>query len=165
MKFLRNSSKFRTNFTRICVNFVHFVRFIAALLHPCSRSLNWCVAHFVLPAGPVPCVVPGDPAPRPAAVHAAPSCALSGEESEAAHGTGGGRAPSKAANERSEASARSGRTAGGRSEASSGAGRGHGAGREVIVPMPSREDLGTAHLDPPVARVTLAARQLDQARQ
>ena len=29
--------------------------------------------------------------------------------------------------------------------------------------MPSREDLGTAHLDPPLARVALAARQLDPA--
>ena len=29
--------------------------------------------------------------------------------------------------------------------------------------MPSREDLGTAHLDPPLARVTLAARQPDLA--
>ena len=31
--------------------------------------------------------------------------------------------------------------------------------REVVVPMPSREDLGTAHLDPPLDRVTLAPRQ------
>ena len=27
-------------------------------------------------------------------------------------------------------------------------GRGQGAGREVIIPMPSRKDFGTAHLDP-----------------
>ena len=31
--------------------------------------------------------------------------------------------------------------------------------------MPSREDLGTAHLDPPLARVTLVARQPDPAWQ
>ena len=31
--------------------------------------------------------------------------------------------------------------------------------------MPSCEDLGTAHLDPPLARVTLAARQLEPAWQ
>ena len=31
--------------------------------------------------------------------------------------------------------------------------------------MPSREDLGTAHLDPPLARVTLAARQPEHAWQ
>ena len=78
------------------------------------------------------------------------------EESEAARGTGGGRAPSEAGGERSEASVRSGRTAGGCSEASSGAGRGQAAGREVIVPMLSCKDLGTAHLDPPLARVTPA---------
>ena len=88
-----------------------------------------------------------------------------GEEREPAHGTGGGRAPSEAASERNEASARSERTAEVRSEASSGAGCGQGAGRAVIVPMPSREDLGTTHLDPPLARVTPAARQPDPARQ
>ena len=85
------------------------------------------------------------------------------EESKAARGTGGGRAPSEAASERSEASMRSGRIAWGRSEASSGAELGPAARREVIVPMPSREDLGTAHLGPPLARVTLAARRLDPA--
>ena len=44
--------------------------------------------------------------------------------------------------------------------------RGSGAGhtvREVVVPMPSREELGTAQLDPPLARVTLATMQLDPA--
>ena len=55
----------------------------------------------------------------------------------------------------------SGRTAGGRNEASSGVG--HAAWREVIVPMPSREDLGTAHLDRPLARVSLASGQPDAA--
>ena len=58
---------------------------------------------------------------------------------------------------------RSGHATGGRSQASSGAGRGQAAGWEVIVPMPSRKDLGTAHVDPRLARVTLAARQPDPA--
>ena len=58
------------------------------------------------------------------------------------------------------ASVRLERTAGGCNEASSGAGH---AVREVVVPTPSCEDLGTAHLapPPPLARVTLAARQPD----
>ena len=86
-----------------------------------------------------------------------------GEESKPGDGTGGERAPSEAASECSDASARSGRIAGGRSEASSGAGLGQGAGREVILPMPSRKDLGRAHLDPPLDRVTLAAEQPDPA--
>ena len=43
--------------------------------------------------------------------------------------------------------------------------RGETAGREVVIPMPSREDLGTAHLDPLVARVTLAAKQPEPAWQ
>ena len=58
---------------------------------------------------------------------------------------------------------RSGRTAGGRSEASSGAGHGLAAVRKVVVSMPSRKDLGTSHLDPPLAQVTLAARRPDPA--
>ena len=74
---------------------------------------------------------------------------VTGEESERGKGSGAGWAPSEVPSERSKGCARSGRTAGGRSEASSGAGRGPGAGREVVIPMPSREDLGTAHLDPP----------------
>ena len=48
-------------------------------------------------------------------------------------------------------------------QARGGGGRGRGAGHEVVIPMPSREDLGTAHLDPPLARVTLAARQPESA--
>ena len=39
-----------------------------------------------------------------------------------------------------------------------------GMRREVVVPMPSREDLGTAHTEPPLDQVTLAPRQLDSAR-
>ena len=50
------------------------------------------------------------------------------------------------ARERSEQSERS---AGERSEGSAGGGRGRGAGHEVVIPMPSHEDLGTAHLHPP----------------
>ena len=46
-----------------------------------------------------------------------------------------------------------------------GGGRGCGAGREVVIPMPSREDLGTAHLHPPLAWVTLAARPPEPAWQ
>ena len=56
---------------------------------------------------------------------------------------------------------RSGRAAGARSEARSGDGQGKAAGRQVIIPMPSREDLGTAHLDPLLAWVTLATVQPD----
>ena len=82
------------------------------------------------------------------------------QESEAARGTAGGRAPSEAGSERSEASWRSRHTAGGDSEATSGA---RHAVREVVVPMPSLDDLGTAHLDPPLVRVTLAPRQPDPA--
>ena len=40
--------------------------------------------------------------------------------------------------------------------------RGHVA-REVVVPQPSRDELGDAHNDPPLDRVTLAARQPDPA--
>ena len=35
--------------------------------------------------------------------------------------------------------------------------------REVVVPQPSRDELGDAHNDPPLDRVTLAARQPDPA--
>ena len=52
-----------------------------------------------------------------------------------ARGTGCGPAPSEAGSERSEASVRPGRTAGGRSEASSSPGPGRSAGQEVVVPM------------------------------
>ena len=50
--------------------------------------------------------------------------------------------------------------AGAGSEASSGVGH---APREVIVPMPSRDDLGEAYTEPPLDRVTLAPMQLDPA--
>ena len=55
---------------------------------------------------------------------------------------------------------RSGRSVGTGSEASTAAG--HVAG-EVVVPMPFRDDLGDAHTDLPLDRVTLAARQPDPA--
>ena len=61
---------------------------------------------------------------------------------------------------RCEGSRRSGRSAGTGSEASTAAGH---VAREVVVPMPSRDDLGEAHTDPPLDRVTLAARQPDPA--
>ena len=35
--------------------------------------------------------------------------------------------------------------------------------REVVVPMPSRDELGDAHTDPPLDRVILAARKPDPA--
>ena len=59
---------------------------------------------------------------------------------------------------RSEGSRRSGRSGG--SEASTATGH---VAREVVVPMPSRDELGDAHTDPPLDRVTLAARQPDPA--
>ena len=59
---------------------------------------------------------------------------------------------------RSEGSRRFGRSGG--SEASTGTGH---VAREVVVPMPSRDELGDAHTDPPLDRVTLAARQPDPA--
>ena len=48
----------------------------------------------------------------------------------------------------------------GGSEASTAAGH---VAREVVVPMPSRDELGKAHTEPPLARVTFAARQPDPA--
>ena len=68
------------------------------------------------------------------------------------------RAPSEAGSVRSEGSQRSRRSGG--SEASTA--RGHVA-REVVVPQPSRDELGDAHNNPPLDRVTLAARQPDLA--
>ena len=82
------------------------------------------------------------------------------EHGEPPGGTGGGRTPSEAGCARSEGSRRSGRSAGAGSEPSTGAGH---APREVVVPMPSRDDLGEAHTEPPVDRVTLAPRQPDPA--
>ena len=75
-------------------------------------------------------------------------------------GTGGGRAPSEAGSSRSEGLRRFGRSAGAGSEASSAAGH---VAREVVVPMPFRDDFGEAHTDPPLDRVSLAARQPDPA--
>ena len=88
---------------------------------------------------------------------------LPGEHAEPAEGPGGdqpggGRAPSEAGSVRSEGSQRSRRSAG--SEASTA--RGHVA-REVVVPQASRDELDDAHNDPPLDRVTLAARQPDPA--
>ena len=54
--------------TQICANFVQFVCFIVALFHPGSPFRKWCLAHCSLSVGPVPHVVPGYPAPGPAAV-------------------------------------------------------------------------------------------------
>ena len=74
---------------------------------------------------------------------------VTGEGSQRGKGSRAGRAPGEARSERSEGSACSGRSAGDRIEASLGAGRGHGGGREVVIPRPSREDLGTAYVDAP----------------
>ena len=84
---------------------------------------------------------------------------LTSEGSERGKGSGARRSPSEAPSDRSNFSEQSNRSAGDCSEASAGQGRGGGAGHEVVIPMPSREDLGTAHLDPALAPVALAARQ------
>ena len=149
VKFTRNSYEF-------LINFVKFFRFTVALFHLCSPFLHWCLAHFSLYVGPVPRVVAGHSAHSRRGFTPRPRVLAPEQESEAARATGGGRAPSEAGSERSEASRRSGRTPGGHGETSSGAGH---AVREVVVPMPSREDLGTNHLDPSLNRVTLAPRQ------
>ena len=75
-------------------------------------------------------------------------------------GTGGGQAPSEAGSARSEGSRRSGRSAGASSEAGTYAGH---VARKVVVPMGSRDDLGEAHTEPPLDRVTLAPWQPDPA--
>ena len=80
------------------------------------------------------------------------------QQSEPPAGTGGGQTLREAGSEQNESSRCSGPSAGGHSEAGSGA---RHALREVAVPMPSREDLGTAHTEPPVDGVTLAPRQPD----
>ena len=95
------------------------------------------------------------PRPRLPKEHAEPAEGPGGDQPE---GTGGGRAPSEAGSVRSEGSQRSRRSGG--SEASTA--RGHVA-REVVVPQPSRDELGDAHNDPPLDQVTLAARQPDPA--
>ena len=59
---------------------------------------------------------------------------------------------------RSEGSRLCGRSGG--SEPSTATGH---VAREVVVPMPSRDKLGDAHTDPPLDRVTVAARQPDPA--
>ena len=61
---------------------------------------------------------------------------------------------------RSEGSRRSGHSGGTGSEASTGAGH---VAHELVVPMPSCDDLGKAHADPPLDRITLAAREPDPA--
>ena len=95
------------------------------------------------------------PRPRLPEEHAEPAEGPGGDQPA---GTGGGRAPSEAGSVRSEGSQRCRRSGG--SEASTA--RGHMA-REVVVPQPSRDELGDAHNDPPLDRVTLAARQPDPA--
>ena len=97
------------------------------------------------------------PRPRLPEEHGEPPGGTGGDRPA---GTGGGRPPSEAGSVRSEGLRRSGRSGGTGSEASTA--RGHVA-REVVVPMPSRDDLGEAHTDPPLDRVTLAARQPDPA--
>ena len=92
------------------------------------------------------------PRPRSPEEHAEPPEGPGGDQPA---GTGGGRAPSEAGSVRSEGSRRSGRPGGTGSEASTAAGH---VAREVVVPMPSRDELGEHHTDPPLDRVTLAAR-------
>ena len=81
------------------------------------------------------------PRPRLPEEHAEPAEGPGGDQPA---GTGGGRAPSEAGSVRSEGSQRSRRSGG--SEASTA--RGHMV-REVVVPQPSRDELGDAHNDPP----------------
>ena len=95
------------------------------------------------------------PRPRLPEEHAEPAEGPGGAQPA---GTGGGRAPSVSGSVRSEGSQRSRRSGG--SEASTA--MGHMA-REVVVPQPSRDELGEANTDPPLDRVTLAARQPDPA--
>ena len=93
------------------------------------------------------------PRPRLREEHAEPAEDPGGDQPT---GTGSGRAPREAGSVRSQGSQRSRRSGG--SEASTA--RGHMA-REVVVPQPSRDELGDAHNEPPLDRVTLAARQQD----
>ena len=95
------------------------------------------------------------PRPRLPEEHAEPPEGPGGDQPA---GSGGGRPPSEAGSVRSEGSRRSGSSGG--SEASTATGH---VAREVVVPMPSRDELGDAHTDPPMDRVTLAARQPDPA--
>ena len=95
------------------------------------------------------------PRPRLPEEHAEPAEGPGGDQPA---GNGGGRAPSEAGSVRSEGSQRSRRSGG--SEASTATGH---VAREVVVPQPSRDELGDAHNDPPLDRVTLAARQPDPA--
>ena len=90
---------------------------------------------------------------------------MTGESGERAKGSGAARSPSVARSDRSDRSKPSDRSAGDCSEASAGGGRERGTGRKVVIPMPWREDFGTAQLDHPLARVTLAARQPQPAWQ
>ena len=95
------------------------------------------------------------PRPRLPEEHAEPPEGPGGNQPA---GSGGGRPPSEAGIVRSEGSWRSRRSGG--SEASTAMGH---VAREVVVPQPSRDELGDAHTDPPLDRVTLAARQPDPA--
>ena len=96
------------------------------------------------------------PRPRLPEKHAEPPEGPAGDQPA---GSGGGWPPSEAGSVRSEGSRRFGRLGG--SEACTATGH---VAREVVVPMPSRDELGDAHTDPPLDRVTLAARQPDPAR-
>ena len=89
-----------------------------------------------------------------------PRARLPEEHGDRPGGTSGGRALSEAGSARSEGSRRSGRSAGVGREASTGAGH---VAREVVVPMAFPDDLGEAHTEPPLDRVTLAPRQPDPA--
>ena len=95
------------------------------------------------------------PRPRLPEEHAEPPKGPRGDQPA---GCGGGRPPSEARSVRSEGSQRSRRSGG--SEASTATGH---VAREVVVPQPSRDELGDAHNDPPLDWVTLAASQPDPA--
>ena len=152
MKFVRNSYEFRTSFVRISVNFVQFAPFALALPRVHSPFLNLCLAHLptcacrshsplgrqIFGTTPSASTSPGPDCPRSTPIPP------KGPGDQPA-GTGGGRAPSEAGSVRTEGSQRSRRSGG--SEASTA--RGHMA-REVVVPQPSRDELGDAHNDPPL---------------
>ena len=83
------------------------------------------------------------PRPRLPEEHAEPPGGTGGDQPA---GIGGGWPASEAGSVRSEGSRRSGRSASTGSKASTATGH---VAREVVVPMPSRDDLGEAHTAPP----------------
>ena len=149
VKFVRNSYEFRTNFCEfhpIC----SFCSCIASCPLPLSQFVPGTPPHIcmqVLFTAWSPNIRHHTrrkykPRPRLPEEHAEPAESPGGDQLA---GTGGGQAPSEAGSVRSEGSQRFRRSGG--SEASTA--RAHVA-REVVVPQPSRDELGDAHNDPPL---------------